>query len=103
MSFDPIFTLPQVVLLIALSVSGAAWLYQRTIQHAPPGLGAGGRKARRALAILRVALVAIIASLLLNPIASRTNQNSAKPPLLILIDSSRSMAIKDVDGRSRFE
>jgi hypothetical protein len=96
MSFDPIFSLPQVVLLILLAIGLAAWLYRRAIVGNVANPAAG-----RALAALRIVAVAIIAALLLNPVVTRTRRDPAKPPLLILIDSSHSMAVKDVDGQQR--
>jgi hypothetical protein len=98
MGLDPIFTLPQVVLLIALAIGLAAWLYRRAFT-----VTGTGRTSARALAILRVLIVAAIAALLLNPVATRTSRDTTKPPLLVLLDTSHSMSIRDVDGKTRFE
>src|SRR5207244_3877223 len=66
-----------------------------------------GRPARRAtllvLAGLRGAAVAVVVALLLNPIVTRARQDAGKPTLLVLLDTSRSMAVPDVEGRPRFE
>src|SRR5437868_4862073 len=98
LSFDPIFTVPQALLILILAVGASAWLYRRTI--------AGEQRNRRqiaALAVLRVLGVLAISILLLNPVFTRTQRESEKPPLLVLLDASHSMAIRDVDERARFD
>jgi hypothetical protein len=50
-----------------------------------------------------VLAVATMAALLLNPVATSTSRDTTKPPFLLLIDTSHSMAVRDVDGRTRFE
>ena len=102
MALDPIYTLPQVVLLIALAVAAAVWLYRRSVANARSGTGNSMCPTMvRSIAAIRVVLVALLAALLLNPVAVSSSHSSTKPPLLILMDGSKSMSISDVEGRSR--
>src|SRR5436309_6868594 len=55
-----------------------------------------------ALAALRALAVAAVAAALLNPVLTREQQESGRPPLLVLLDTSHSMAVADIGGRTRF-
>jgi hypothetical protein len=92
--FDPAWPLPRVVALGLLAVTLAVWLSVR-----------GGRPRGGALAtaVLRAAAMTAIAVVLLNPIFSRVEKATGKPPLLVLMDNSHSMAVPDVGGRRRFD
>lgn len=95
---DPIFSTPQILLLIVAAVALAIRLYRRALSGE-----AAARRIGTALVCLRVAAVAAIAALLLNPVVTQTNKETAKPPLLILLDASHSMAIPDAEGQTRFD
>lgn len=93
MSFDPLFPLlPTAALTVAVAIACAATF-----------LRAHGR-GRRALAIALAKNLAIagIGVALINPVALTNSETSGrKPAIALLIDSSRSMAVPDVSGRSR--
>jgi hypothetical protein len=97
--FDPVFPVLQVAGFGLLAVAVAAWLYRRGEGAA---LSPGARRAALALACARAAVVAGVAALLLNPILTRAQQEPGKAPLLVLLDTSHSMAVPDVGGTSRF-
>jgi hypothetical protein len=99
LALDPILPVPQVILLAVLAIAGAAWLYLKR-----PGRAASRPSGpARILACLRVLGIGVIVFMLLNPVLTRAHRDSGKPPLLILFDTSHSMAVKDVGAHSRFE
>jgi hypothetical protein len=96
--FDPLFPLLQVVAFALLAIALAAWLYQRATS--------GERRSPRqigALTAIRLLVVAALALLLLNPSLTRAEKESGKPPLLVLLDTSHSMAVPDVGGKRRYD
>jgi hypothetical protein len=95
LSFDPAFPILQVIALALAAVALAVWLYLRRERGTAPG---------RTLTILRGAAVALVGFLLLNPVSVRTEATaSGKRPLLVLVDTSHSMATPDVAGVSRLD
>ncbi len=57
----------------------------------------------RGPAVLRAVIVAALALVMLNPTALLPRQHPEKPKLIVLLDTSESMATRDVGGRSRLE
>jgi len=93
-SLEPVFTLPQVLAVAAFAIFAVARLYN-----------SGGVLKRGMVALigLRTAGIIAISILLLNPVRTRSDRDTQKPPLLVLLDASHSMSIPDVEGRSRFD
>lgn len=98
---DPLFPLFPVIAL-ALGVLFISFWWNR-------GVVATERLDQRAKLLnglricLRTVAVGGIALLLLNPVQVRREKEQTKPPILILVDTSHSMGIKDEAGRSRLE
>lgn len=60
------------------------------------------REQRGALSVaLRAAVIIVLLLIMLNPQALLPRQQTEKPKLVVLVDTSASMATADVDGRSR--
>ena len=57
----------------------------------------------RALLLLRAGIIALLAFVMLNPQSMLPRERTDKPQLTILLDSSSSMATRDVGGGSRFD
>lgn len=55
------------------------------------------------LALLRACVITGIAFILLNPIWTQKASEHSKPPLLVLLDTSHSMAVRDVGKQRRFD
>ncbi len=96
LGLDPIFPLLQVAGLGGAAVVLAIWLYRR-------GLRLEIRQRSIGLAALRGLAVGTVVVLLLNPVRTQSRSETGKPPLLVLLDNSHSMAVKDIDGKARFE
>jgi len=95
MNLSPVFPLHQVIAVLIVAVGVSLWLAFRKPPDARNKLG---------LIILRGLVLAGIALLLLNPTAVITAAVPAgKPTLLVLVDTSRSMAVPDVAGARRFD
>jgi hypothetical protein len=96
--FAPVFPLLQVAVLVLLAAVAAVWLYRR---EEPSASWRGGGPLL--LALLRALVVTGVAALLLNPVWTRAEKETGKPPLLVLLDTSHSMAVPDVKGQPRFD
>ena len=96
--FDPILPYPQIAVIALAAVALAVWFYRTS-----PAARRQGRIVQQVLTALRVAGIATIVLLLLNPVLTSANRETGKPPLLILLDRSRSMKTQDVAGGSRFD
>lgn len=90
-SILPVF---QVLAIAAAAVALSLWLYRKE----------GRQKGARILLAIRGIAIALIGLLILNPVEIL---NAAKPdgksPILVLVDTSHSMAVPDVDGRPRID
>src|SRR5690349_7404737 len=95
LGLDPVFPLLQVLFLGIAAAALAVWLYRRQ--------ETGRRNGGLVLSILRGVAVAAIALVLLNPVRTRAQKETGKPPLLVLVDTSHSMSQADVDGKPRLE
>jgi len=95
LAFDPILPYPQIAVLAIAGVILAVWLYRTS--------SAAQTKTAVLLTALRGIGIALIVLLLLNPVVLDAHRDSGKPPLLIMLDRSRSMKITDVGGVSRFQ
>ena len=91
-SFHGDMPLGVVIPLALLLCGGAIWLYWNT--DAPLT-----RRRRWTLATLRVAFLLLVTILLLRPVLAVTIAGSIRQSLLILVDSSGSMAIEDIRNR----
>ncbi len=90
--FSPLPILGGALLLAAL----AAVAYARTMRDRP-GLSLS-------LLAMRLALIAILALLLMGPsIVPETGEELGRPTLTIAVDTSASMQVDDMDGRSRWD
>lgn len=96
LSLDPVWPLLQVVALALGAAVLAGWLYRA-------GPAIPGRHRLWVLMAMRLAVVVGVAALLLNPIRTRAERETGRPPLFVLLDTSHSMATRDIDGRSRFQ
>src|SRR5688500_4225842 len=96
LGLDPVWPVLQVAALVVGAAVLAGWLYRG-------GPTASTAWRGRILAALRVLAVAGIAALFLNPIRTRAEKEASRPPLLVLVDTSHSMATRDVAGKTRFE
>ena len=61
----------------------------------------GSRKRRVGPLVLRGLLLAGLVIILLNPVALRPREQAGRPKLVLLVDTSASMATRDVEGQSR--
>lgn len=77
-----------IVLLGVALAAGAVWLYRREADYARPFK-------RYVMAALRIAFLAMLLVLLLRPVLSFTMENTVRRGLVILVDTSTSMGIKD--------
>src|SRR5882672_11427761 len=97
LGIEPVFAAAEILLIAALAVGYTIWLFRRAT---------GGDSTRRnaliALLAVRVTAIAAISALLLNPVWTRSEVETTRPPLLLLFDSSHSMAVHDVNGEDRF-
>jgi hypothetical protein len=83
--------------IIAVVLAAASFiLYRRTF---PPI--SGGRRAL--LVAMRIGAFALLALLLINPVFISSREEIRKPLVLVLLDRSRSMGIRDSAGRARIE
>ncbi len=76
-------------------MAGAAVLVFRLYRRVPPSLGRG---TRFLLVVLRVAALAVLLALLLEPVVVLSRTRFERPVVAVLIDASRSMAIPDGTG-----
>lgn len=53
--------------------------------------------------LMRTCVLAIVGLMLLNPTSIMPREQDDKPQLLVLVDTSRSMAVSDVDARTRLQ
>src|SRR5439155_3212991 len=100
--FDPVFPLLQVAAFGLLAIALALWLYRRELRGrvgelaswrvrdgtaAPLTHQLANSPALRlaVLAALRALAVAAVAAALLNPVLTREQQESGRPPLLVLL------------------
>lgn len=82
-------TSPAVIVLILFALAAAAvLLYQREDLEA-------ARWRRWLMAVLRIAFLCVLCLVLLRPVLSFTLENSVRRSLLVVVDTSKSMAIKD--------
>jgi hypothetical protein len=81
---------PAVVILIFLVLAALALL----LYFREEGEDVGWFR-RWTMAVLRIALLALLCLVLLRPVLSFTMENSVRRSLVVLVDSSKSMAIKD--------
>jgi hypothetical protein len=95
-TFDPLIPLPQAVAFTLAAAALAVWLYLR-------GRDGRDQRATRALTALRAVVVLGLGLLLLNPVWTSAAREQGKPPVLILLDTSESMAIKDAGNERRFD
>jgi len=96
MLFDPPVRLTLVIAAIVAAALVAVGLYWR-------GERVAARRSRVVLACLRTVVVLAVGFLLLNPVAVRSSAGSkGKARFFVLLDTSRSMAVKDIGGGSRF-
>jgi hypothetical protein len=83
--------------IIAVVLAAASFiLYRRTF---PPI--SGGRRAL--LVAMRIGAFALLALLLINPVFISSREEIKRPLVLVLLDRSRSMGIRDSEGRSRLD
>lgn len=88
----PVLPFFQVLLLVAAIIAATYWLYKRE-----------GRGSKILFGV-RVAVVAILGLVLLNPVQILSaKQEDGKSPILVLVDKSHSMSIQDVDGKPRID
>lgn len=97
LGFDPVLPILQMVTFGLLLVVLAVWLYRREIKTArrPWVMGM--------LAVMRASVITGIAFILLNPIWTEASRENSKPPLLVLVDTSHSMAVQDIGRQRRFD
>ncbi|MFH1502374.1 MAG: hypothetical protein ABIG03_04940 [Candidatus Eisenbacteria bacterium] len=81
-------------LLLAALVFAALRLYRRV----PPAVGPA---LRTVLLSLRIAALAVVVLILLEPVLSTTRSRNERPVVAVLLDTSRSMAIPDGTGGMR--
>ena len=77
-----------ILFLLALLGAFVFWMYR----NSPPHLS---RARKNTLAILRIAFLGLILALLLRPVVSFTVEGNVRRVLVLLMDSSSSMQIKD--------
>jgi hypothetical protein len=82
------------LILLVAAVVAAVWFYR----VAPPAVG---RRLRRVLVGLRIAALAVVIIVLLEPVIRLTRTVSERPVVAVLLDVSRSMAIPDGTGGAR--
>jgi hypothetical protein len=98
LSLDPVIPLPQAIALAVLAVALAVWLYRRgTVADT------GSRRTNAILMGVRCLVVAALALLFMNPVWTQADREMGKPPLLVVLDTSKSMAVRDVAGERRFD
>ena len=95
MNLAPVFPLHQVIAAVIVILGGSLWLaFRKPVDE----------RNRLGLIVLRGLILTGIALMLLNPSAViSAAQPSGKPTLLVLVDTSRSMAVPDVAGATRFD
>jgi hypothetical protein len=98
LGFEPLLPLPQAVAFGLAAIALAVWLHRRRARTE-----SGSTRKLTALTVLRATVVAILAMVLLNPVWTLASREAGKPPILVLLDTSHSMAVPDVGGESRFE
>lgn len=86
----PLITLAAAIAVVALYVT---WVR----------LGGAGRGRRTTLVILRAALLGLLVLAVADPLLRRSERRERPPLVLVVVDCSRSMAIRDAEGRSRFQ
>jgi len=96
LTLDPAFPLLQALAIGALAIAAGVWLHR---------LGAARVSARRGygLIVLRGLTLTGIALLLLNPVRTQSRPETGRPLLLVLLDNSQSMGVKDVGGEARYQ
>ncbi len=83
------------ILLFLLGAGAALWGYKET-------LGTEGGRTGTALLLVRLAALLLFALILLHPVLALEEKTGEKPLLAVLLDDSRSMAVRDsLDGLSR--
>lgn len=94
-SWDPIFSSPWVVGLLAVMVVAVLWLIRPDHATLSP-------RRRRVFAMLRAAAAVILIVAMLRPSLVRTDDQPAAATLTVLLDGSRSMTLPAGDGRGRW-
>jgi len=82
------------LLLLAAAIASVAWFYRRV----PPTVGRG---LRFLLAALRSAALVLLFLALVEPVVALTRVIAQRPVVAVLVDGSRSMAIKDGTSGAR--
>ncbi len=83
------------ILLFLLGAAGAFWGYRETLRP-------DGGRTGKALLLVRLAALLLFALILLHPVLALEEKTGGKPVLAILLDDSRSMAVRDsLAGLSR--
>lgn len=97
LALNPAWSLTLVLLCGAALVGLVLWTYPPRVRHLAPGV-------RRTLIGLRLAVAALLVLALLRPELRREDTETERPSILMLIDVSRSMTVRDgPGGASRFE
>lgn len=97
-SFDPLIPLPQAVAFALAAAALAVWLYVQSARGKTDS-----PIATRVLTFLRLLVVIGLSLLLLNPVWTSAAREQGKPPVLILLDTSESMTVKDMGNERRFD
>ncbi len=87
---------PWKILLVAALVFFSVFIYRRTF---PPV----SRVRRALLATLRIGAFALLGLLLLNPVFVSIKTGTKKPLVLVFLDHSRSMGLRDAGGSTRLD
>lgn len=91
----PFLEIPQVIALVTVAVALSVWLHLKETRRGFAGYP---------LLLIRTACIASIGLLLLNPVrVQSTESRPEKSQILVLIDTSHSMSVKDMDGKERIE
>lgn len=95
LQFNSLLPLFQVIAIALVIVLVSIWLYRR--EERKPLIAIP-------LMVLRGLAVAAIALLILNPVLVQSAKApNTRPALLVLVDTSHSMAVKDVEGATRLD
>lgn len=97
-AINPILTVPQIIIAAAAAIGITVGVNSKAVSGKSRNV-----RGMQLLMSIRIAAIVALALLLLNPVSMNSQSNTEHPPLLILFDSSHSMAIRDVEGKRRFD
>ena len=94
-TFHPIIPAGAIALVTALLIGLVIWNYRRP-------MGAAGARTRGLLAAMRIAVVLALALMLMRPMRdTATERPGEQQTFMVLVDTSDSMNVEDVNGASR--